>query len=94
MLTTGADRSGPSVDFETVWVAEDGTFDSPACPFAEEDEEVLVFDPVVVVECFLEELFDDDFLDFDELLPLDFPELPEDLVWVAVVEDLVEEVDP
>lgn len=94
MLTTGADRSGPSADFETAWEAEDGTFDSPACAFAEEDDEALVFDPVVVVECFLEELFDDDFLDFDELLPLDFPELPEDLAWVAVEEDLVEEVDP
>ena len=94
MLTTGADRSGPSADFETAWEAEDGTFDSPACAFAEEDDEALVFDPVVVVECFLEEPFDDDFLDFDELLPLDFPELPEDLAWVAVEEDLVEEVDP
>ena len=94
MLTTGADRSGPSADFETEWVAVDGTFDSPACAFAEEDDEALLFDPVVVVECFLDELFDDDFLGFDELLPLDFPERPEDLAWVAVEEDLVEEVDP
>ena len=75
-------------------MAVDGTFDSPACAFAEEDDEALLFDPVVVVECFLDELFDDDFLGFDELLPLDFPERPEDLAWVAVEEDLVEEVDP
>ena len=67
---------------------------APRARGTEKSGEALVFDPVVVVECFLEEPFDDDFLDFDELLPLDFPELPEDLVWVAVVEDLVEEVDP
>ena len=96
MLTPGEDRSATSAVLETAWVAEDGTFESPTCPFAEGDDEVLVFDPVLVVaeECFLEELFDDDFLDFDELLPFDFPELPEDLAWVAVVDDLVEEVDP
>jgi len=60
--------------------AEEETVESPEDFFVEEGEEALGFEPLPVVECFLEGLFADDFFDLAEEvpLPLDFLLPPED----------------